>query len=151
MPNYIMTVKIIDSYNGYTNKRYLGEFADAATAEAAAAALIVDLQAASDSAVVERLLSSKTTYATSPVAGSNVFMQVQGSVTKSGGGTTSIFIPTPKSTMMSGNSLIVGSALWADYMANFAAGEWTISDGESYVATIKGDRVNVPSGKTNLP
>jgi len=151
MAEWKLVVNYQDIGLGRTSKTFYGDFDTYATAATKRTALLTDLQAASTAQIVSHSLSEEVVVGGAGDAGSNVFYRVSGTVVKDDGRRANMQFPSPEAAMLSGNALIVGAALWTDLMANFAAGEWEISDGEHYVSTVKGAKISVPSGKTNLP
>jgi hypothetical protein len=150
MPDYVVTHYYIDVNNGETLKQYDGTFTDYAAARAAADALLVDAQAATDAHLYRETLAETTDVAGAPAGGSNVFERMSATVDLSGGKRGNIALPAPVAAMFSGNSLDPTAAEWTDFIANFSS-DWTISDGENVNGTVRGKRIYVRSGSTNLP
>lgn len=151
MPDYVVTHFYRDAIDGETSKQYEGTFADYAAARAAANDLLTDAQALTDAQIYKETLAESTDLPGAPQGTSNVFERIDATVSLSGGNDGNIKVPSPVAAAFSGNSLIIGTGVWPDFTANFAAGLWTVSDGESITGTRRGRRVFVRSGRTNLP
>ena len=150
MPDYKLTFEMVDSAGGgRTTKTHYGTFADFATADTAADALLTDYVAASGALIENIYLAEEKT----PVGvqdGKSVFQVADGTISLTNKGNANFKLPAAKKTLFSGNALIVTDA-WADLMANFAVSVgWTLSDSNTYNNTVRGKRAYVASGKTNL-
>jgi len=150
MPDYSVTLEFVDELGGTTTRRYSATFADDATATTAANNLVTDAAAIS-TARVNATLSKVLTGAGSAASGSRVFENLQAVVLKNDGEEYAMNVPSPVAAVFSGNAMVITATEWADYVANFGASLWKISDGEYPAATQRGKRIFVRSGKTNLP
>lgn len=150
MPIYEVTHKFSDLENGQTSKTYRGDFSDYAAARAAADALLVDAQAITEASLFEERLTEVNEVVSLATAGATVFERVSATVDLGGNKAANFTHPSPVSSIMAGNSLITTSTEWIAFTANFGPGLWTISDGENITGTIRGKRIYVRSGNTNL-
>lgn len=151
MPDYRITVNFEDEIGGVTAKTWYGTFLDYATASAKASALITDVDAIVTAGITTWELAEITVVGGSPGAGSRVFERVSATVQMNDQKKSNFTMPSPLGAIFTGNDLNASATAWTDLMANFASGEWTISDGDNYVSTVNGKRVFVRSGSTNLP
>jgi len=143
----------VDDIGGTTQRVFKGDFGDFSTADTAASNFVNDYQAVTSAAIVSRELTELTELANTPTAGSLVFNTASVTVNKSGGGKANVNIPGVADAIMAGNSVDGSATAFADWLDNIgtAGGGWTISDGETADSFVKGKRVIVRSGSTNLP
>lgn len=153
MPDYQVTYRFIDSFNGQTSRSYKGTFADDTAANAAAGLLQASLIALTRSKVFQERLCKVTDIAGAVAANTLVFNTLSATVALTGKTeNANISVPDPVTAVMPANSLITTATEWTDFIANFApAAGWTISDGDTIASTVSGKRVIDRSGKTNLP
>jgi hypothetical protein len=158
MPLYRFTVTLQDERNGETQKIYEGDFADFATADTAASALLTDIQNLTTAQVVETVGPAPVTPVSgAPAAGSRVTERITATVKlTTANKNTNMQFPSPVAAALSGNSLDTGAAVWTDYIANFTTGNWYVSDGEHVNGSAASDTVNgklitVRSGRRTLP
>lgn len=151
MALFRLTVNFKDVKGGTTPKSWYGDFDGYATADTKRAALLADIALTSDAGIVSHELAEVVIVNGTPAAGSNVFEKASASVLLNDSKKANFKLPSPKTTLFSGNALLIASTLWTDLMANFEDGEWQLSDGDHYVSSIKGARVMASSGSTNLP
>lgn len=150
MAIFIATFFYEDSLSGSTSKSFSTDQTDFAAAKTLASSLLIDLNAATKSTIPRWTLTEEITPGGTPAANTNVFERVSATVKKTNTAQANMKFPNPVDAIMTGNSLIIGDSIWTNLMANFAS-DWSFSDGEFYASTVKGSRVNVNSGKTNLP
>jgi hypothetical protein len=150
MPTWLYTVSYEDEIGGTTSKQFKGDFADYAAASAAASALLTDLQAATNAGIQETRLTEVNIVSGAVGAGSRVFEVVDSTLEITNNKRANFKLPSPVPALFTGNALDTTSAVWTDVMANFTS-DWSLSDGDQYVSTIRGKRAFVSSGKTNLP
>ena len=151
MPDYRITINFEDEIGGTTSKQFLGTFADYATASAKAAALVTDVDAIVTAGITTWELAEITVVGGAAGAGSRVFERVDATLQLNDQKKVNFKMPSPLGAIFAGNALNIAATAWTDLMANFTAGEWTVSDGDNYMSTVKGKRVFVKSGTTNLP
>lgn len=151
MPIYRLTMNYLADFEGTTSKTYVGDFADYATARAAADAFVTDAQNISNGQIFEDLLTEVTPRAGAPLPGSNVFERISATMNLAGTKRANLQVPAPLPSLFAGNALIITDPLWVAFTDNLASPLWTISDGENVTGTVKGKRVFVRSGSTNLP
>lgn len=153
MPDYRVTYEFVDELSGTTRKTFEGEFADYAAARAAADALRTDVEALTSAHVISETLSEVNVFAGAAGVGSNVFERIQATVNlDTAGKSASLTFPSPVGAAFAGNALDASAAVWTDFIDNLsAASGWEISDGEHVAGTVRGRRVFVRSGSTNLP
>lgn len=150
MPDYIVTHYYRDTLDAETTKQYEGTFATYAAARTAANDLLIDAQALTDAHIYKETLAETTDIAGAAGPSSNVFERISATVTLSGGDKGNFQVPSPIAGAFSGNALNPAAVQWIDFEANFNA-DWTISDGEHITGTVRGRRIFVRSGRTNLP
>lgn len=151
MPEYTYTVNYRDIRGGERPKTFKGDFADYATARAAADALLTDLQNATNAAIYREALTEVNQVAGTANAGSNVFLVASATVTKLNSEKANFKLYSPVAAMQDGNALLTGDASFTNVTDNFAS-DWFISDDE-YIATSQPMRGRIrmeSSGKTNL-
>jgi len=146
-----LTLNFEDEKQATVRKVYYGNFADYAAASSKRSALLTDYQAAVTAGLQTHELAEVVTVGESAGAGSNVFEQVNSTVQLNDLKKANFKLPSPAAALFTGNALKIADALWTDLMANFASGEWELSDGDHYVSTVKGARSFNSSGKTNIP
>lgn len=151
MARWRFTVNLIDENQAITSKSFYGEFADYATANAKADALFADIEAASTAATTTTELTEITVVGDSPSAGANVFERASATIQLNDLKKVNFKLPSPISALFTGNALKIDDTVWTNLMANFATGEWELSDGDHYVSTLKGARVFSSSGSSNIP
>ena len=150
MPDYRLTFDMTDTLNGVRRKSYKGTFTDFAAADAAATALLNDMDAASEARIENIFLAEQILY--SSVQGSQtVFMVAEATIELQDGDSANFKVPAPVEALFAGNALDKTATQWTDLMANFATGVgWTISDGDTYLSTRRGKRAFDKSGNKNL-
>jgi len=146
-----LTINLEDEKQATVRKVYYGNFADYATASAKRSALITDFDAATSAGIQTHELAEVVTVGASAGAGSNVFEQANATVQLNDLKKANFKMPSPVAGLFTGNALNIAATVWTDLMANFASGEWELSDGDNYVSTVKGARSFNSSGKTNIP
>lgn len=151
MPDYILTHFYSDINGGETSKQFVGEFADYATARAAADDFLTDAQAITDAHLFKETLAEVNLIAGTSAATSNVFERISATTDLGSNKKYNLQLPSPIAGVFSGNALIITGTEWVNYTANLGAGLWEVSDGEHIVGTIRGKRQFVRSGNTNLP
>lgn len=151
MPDYRLTITFQDALNGETTRTYEGTFADDATAGTKATDLMADFNTATKSGLEDAWLSKNVTPTSIVGAGSQVFQIAKISTRLDNGKLWTLKLPAPEDAIMVGNAVDITASGVTNLMANFAAGEWSVSDGNHVVDTLKGERAFVASGKTNLP
>ena len=151
MPDYTATLRFIDELQGETSRTYKATFADDATATTAMTNLLTDAAALSTAAVSGSLSKAFAVVGGAAEAGSRVFENLQATVLKNDGEDYAMNVPSPENAVFTANALIIDDTLWTDYLANFSTTLWKISDGEYPLSTLRGKRIFVRSGKTNLP
>lgn len=151
MPDYRLTITFQDELDGQTTRTYEGTFADDATAATKANDLMADFNTTSKSGLEDAWLAKNVTPVSIVGAGSRVFEVAKISCRLNNSKMYTLKLPAPEDAIMSGNSVLLASAGVVALLANFATGEWTVSDGNFITAPIKGERAFVASGKTNLP
>lgn len=151
MPDYVLTHYYRDANDGETLKQYEGTFTDYATARNAADNFTLDAQAATDAHLYRETLAETQDIAGASQATSNVFERASVTVNLSGGDRGNLAMPSPIAGLFVGNALDTTATEYTDFIANLASPNWTISDGENVSGTVRGKRVFVRSGSTNLP
>lgn len=151
MPDYVVTHFYRDVNNGETLKQYEGTFSDFTSARSAADDLLTDAQALTDGHIYRETLAETNDIAGAAAASSNVFERISATVDLSGGDRGNFQMPSPVASVFVGNALDTAATVWTDFTANFGSGLWTVSDGEEIDATVRGKRIYVRSGRTNLP
>lgn len=152
MPDYRVTFFFNDSFNGETTRSYEGTFTDDAAATTAADALSSDINSLCDIGIDRYELAKIVQVGSAAPANSLVFNTVQATVNLVGKPQkATLSLPMPNATVMPANALVTTATDWTNFIANFAAGLWTISDGDNIDDTVSGKRVIRRSGKTNLP
>jgi hypothetical protein len=146
-----LTINIEDEKQATARKVYYGNFADYATASAKRSALITDFDAATTAGIQTHELAEVVVVGASAGAGSNVFEQVNATIQLNDLKKANFKLPSPIGTLFTGNALKIDDTAWTNLMANFASGEWELSDTDHYVSTVKGARSFSSSGKTNIP
>jgi hypothetical protein len=152
MPDYRVTYSFRSTDNGVTTKSFKGTFADSATAATKAAALLTDLQAASQAHIFKQELAEVADIAGAAPGTKTVFLRSTATVSLVGKSVNGNFtLPAPADQINpSGSEFVKDAALWTALMANFAAGEWTISDGDHVNTTLNGETAYFGSGDTNF-
>lgn len=154
MPDYVATFYFLDVNNGETTKQHTGTFADNTAAQAALTALLNAYQGASSAQLYKYTLAETAILAGAPAAGTNVFERVQATLAlDTAGKRASYMLPSPIAGLFpaGSNALDTSATQWTTLMGQFATGQWTLSDGEHVDSTVRGARIFVSSGKTNLP
>lgn len=150
MPDYLLTLRILDSEQTPTSKTHQGTFADQATAESARDALIADYNAAMDGKVVESRLAVVETYATATTGARTVYRRASVTVSLVGKSDNANFkIPSINTAINpTKSSLNLAATQLTDLIANFeAGGGWTISDGDVVDGIVNGEAVFDKSGE----
>lgn len=150
MPDYVLTLTILDAEQTPTTKSHDGTFADQATAEAARDALIADYNAAMDGKVIKSSLAVVENYATATTGSRTVYRR--GSITLSLVGKSdkaNFKIPSVNNTINPTKSSVnLAATPLTDLIANFqAGGGWTISDGDVVDSIVDGAAVFDKSGE----
>lgn len=152
MPVYEYEVVFQDKNGFQTSKRYESvDLTDFAAARAAADALITDIQALTDAAVLKDRLTEVVFFASAAGPNSNVYERVDATLDLTVPGKKANHkFPSPIATIFTGNTLILDATAWEDYVENFiSGGDWTVSDGEQLDAaapTVTGRRVFTRGG-----
>lgn len=150
MAQYFATVNFVDEINGETTRRFEGDFADDAAASTAMGLLLADANALS-TAEVSGVLHKPYTIASTAAAGSRVFENARIGVELDDTQKYSLDFPSPLGTVFSGNTLIITDTNITNWIANFqSSAGWLVSDGQEIDSILKGKRVFLASGKTNL-
>lgn len=150
MPDYQLTLTIIDSEGSTTTKTHFGTFADQATAETARDDLVTDYDAAMDGKVIKSALAVVEEYATATTGGRTIFRR--GSITLSlvaKSDKSNFKVPAVNSTINPTKSSVnLAATPLTNLIANFqAGGGWTISDGDVVNAIVDGKAVFDKSGE----
>lgn len=151
MPEYRLTLTFQDELNGQTTRTYVGTFADDATADSKASALMTDFNTATNAGIEKAELTKDVTPASIVGAGSRVFEVAKLVCRLDNTKLWNLKIPSPIASMFSGNTVNIGDAVVTNLVANFATGEWNVSETNFIDTVVKGERAFVASGKTNLP
>ena len=151
MPDYRLTITFQDQLNGETTRTYAGTFADDATATTKSEDLMTDFNTATKSGLEDAWLAKNVTPTSIVGAGSRVFEVAKITTRLNNDKLWTLKLPAPEDSIMVGNAVNIAATGVTNLMANFASGEWFVSDGNHVVTTIKGERAFVASGKTNLP
>ena len=134
MPEYIVTMELQDAQGRRGRKRYQTQagVVDHAAAVTAANSLAVDLTALTELEVLAHTVSLRTLYSDSVVAGANIDEGATFSLNKTDNYRASHKVPGPAQAVRNPDGTIdIASALVTDYFDNFfAAGDFTVSDGE---------------------
>lgn len=151
MPTFHVSFSYVDQNNATTAKRFMGDFADYATASTAAGALLSALSNATTAHIFKMILSEESLIP--GVAGpSNVFERVMATVDLNTlGKKASLQLPAPSPAFMVQNNLDTAHATWTAVEDQLKSGNWSISDGEHLTDTVAGKRVFVRSGQSNMP
>lgn len=152
MPLYRVTYSMRSTDNGETRKSFDGDFVDVATAVSKAAALLADLQAATQAHIYKQELTEVADIAGAAPGTATVFRRASATVTLIGKSDKANFtLPAPAVSINPDGSTFDPSAVaWTNLMANFATGEWTISDGDHISTTLGGKVAYYGSGETNF-
>jgi hypothetical protein len=141
MADFVATVTLIDSLSTQVTKRYETETDVLATAQAAVALLITDLEAITDLGVVSVTYSLKdVTEASAAAEGSSVDAGATFRCRLADGSIASHKVPGFPIAKVGGNRAIDPTDVdVAAYFANFeAGGDFTLSDGEVITAVLSG-------------
>ena len=152
MPDYRVTFSFRSTDNGTTTKSFKGTFVDNATAVAATSALLTDLQAATEAAIFKQELTEVADLAGAAPGTKTVFLRATATVGLDGKSENGNFtLPAPNAAINPSGSAFDGTAAaWTNLMANFASGQWTISDGDHISQTLGGETAYFSSGDTNF-
>ena len=149
MVKYLITVTFVDEINGETTRSYEGDFVDDATANTKAGDLLTDIIPFTGADLSAKLTKTLPVVA-SASAGSRVFENARLAVQLDDTQKYSLDFPAPVPAVFVGNAVDVTNTLVTDFIANFATGEWEVSDGQAIDSILSGKRVFRSSGKTNL-
>ena len=141
MPEYDLSLSVVDASNRMTSKRFTSQtLADWAAAQTAANALIADFMAICEGDVLSSTLSLRTVETDTVVAGANVDEGATFAVRKADNYNASHKVPMPVAAIRNTDGIIdITAAVVTDYFANFEnGGEWTVSDGEVITALLGG-------------
>jgi hypothetical protein len=139
MPDFQATVKLQDAFDRRTTKRFEGDFADFATAQAAIIALVFDLDALSDAQVVAYSVGQKSDYAGSLVAGANLDSGITLSVMKTDSEKAVLKVPAPDLAVVNADGTVdITNAEVVAYVDNWITGTWYVSDGEEVDSLLSG-------------
>lgn len=151
MPIYRLTMTFQDELNGETTRTFEGDFADDGTAGTKASDLMADFNTITKSGIEDAWLAKQVTPTSIVGAGSRVFEIAKISTRLVDNDLYTLKVPAPEDSIMVGNSVNIAATAVTNLVANFATGEWQVSDGEHIASVVKGERAFVASGKTNLP
>lgn len=151
MPDYTIVCDFNDEVNGHTTRQWTGTFADDAAADTAATDLLTDLNAATN-ALITPTLKKHMSAAGAVVANARVFENARITLQKNDSEEYPLDLPAPVAAVFNTgtNQVNTTATVVTDLIANFSATGWKISDGEYPVAVLRGKRVFLRSGKTNL-
>lgn len=138
----LATVNLVDSYGRPTTKRLETETDVLATAQAAVSALLTDLAAVTDLQCLSVGYSFKDgTQIFAGVAGSNVDVGATFRLRLVSGNVAAYKVPGfPASLVEANGSIDPADVAVAAYFDNFlAAGDFTVSDGESITEVLSGE------------
>lgn len=151
MPDYRLTLLFQDELNGETTRTFVGTFADYATASSKADDLMADFNSATKSGIEDAWLSENITPTSIVGAGSRVFEVAKLQTRLDNSKLYTLKLPAPVDAIMSGNTVLIADTIVTNLIANFASGEWFVSETNHITDILKGERAFVASGKTNLP
>lgn len=141
MPTYELSVKMVDSKNRETQKRYVSQdLTDFAAAKVEAVDIVDALANLSELRVLSYSLAENTVYTDTFDAGANKDEGVTFSVRKADNKRDYLKVPGPIPGIFDANGNVdpTNSAV-VDYLGNFfASGGWTFSDGEVITEIIGG-------------
>lgn len=138
---FTATITLTDSLNRITSKRYETETDVLATAQAAVASLVTDLEAVTDLGVVDVTYTFKDdTEASAAGAGSNIDSGATFRARLSSGKVAALKIPGfPIAKVSPGGSIDVTDSDVEAYFDNFeAAGAFTVSEGDTVSELLSG-------------
>lgn len=150
MPDYALTLTIIDSEQTTTTKTHEGTFANEAAAITARDALITDYDAAMDGKVIKSSLALVEIHATATSGTRTVYRRASITVSLEGKAENANFkIPSINSTINPTKSSVnLAATPLTDLIANFQTGAgWTVSDGDVVDSIVDGKAVFDKSGE----
>jgi len=143
MPEYQMTVELVDDYNRLTRKLYrtVDTIADEDEATTAATSLIGHLEALSELRVLAYTLGQRHVISDTVVTGANKDEGVTFTLLKIDNRKDDLKVPGPINAIFdeNGNVILTNTAV-VNYIAHFLSGtgDWTFSDGEQATEIVKG-------------
>lgn len=143
MPEYQMTVELVDDYNRLTRKLYrsIDTIADEDAATTAAGELLADLEAMTELRVLAYTLGRRHIISDTVVTGANKDEGVTLTMLKIDNRKDDLKVPGPINAIFDENgNVILTNTVVVNYVANFLSGtgDWTFSDGEQATEIVKG-------------
>jgi len=139
---FVLYVELVDAFNRNTAKRFAmnAGVTTFALAQTAATDLLTDLEAVTEARILAYTISERTVYTDSVTSGANRDEGVTLSVRKEDSRKDVLRIPAPVKSFVNPDSTVdITATPIVNYTDNFlAAGEFTLSDGESIAEVLSG-------------
>lgn len=132
MPTYDVNLSGVDAFNGKFQKRFQVSSLDYPTAISDAAAMITDFEALCAGAVLKYTVATVIEEGETPAAGANRDEGLTFNLDLGSGKEATLKMPAPVTSVVnSDRSVDLTNALVSDWLDNWIAGPFLISDGES--------------------